>query len=51
MIQQKENHFCYDSYKFSSKSSYKLTTINFNDHTKTLKLFTKDKDFLRQIKK
>ena len=51
MIQPKDNHFCYDSYKLSTKSCYKLTTINLNEHTKTLKLFTKDKDFLKQIKK
>lgn len=43
-------YFWYDLYKLTTRSGYKMTPVNSNEHTQTLKLFVKDKENLKRIK-
>ena len=46
-----ENIFVYDEYKLSTKSCYKPTSVNSNEHTKSFKFFTKEKDYMKNVKR
>lgn len=50
-LTEKEKHISYDQYKLTTKSAFKLTSVNFNEYTQSLKLFTKEKDSVKQLRK
>ena len=48
---EKDNHIIYDQYKLTTKSSFKLSSVNFNEHTQALNRIMSKKEYMKQLRK
>lgn len=48
---QDENYFTYDTFKFTTNSLAKQSTASSTENMKTLKLFIKETNFMKQVKR